>query len=86
MPSERFVNAWILDISLLWAYQHDTRSSVTNLNALNMIFHVFFETAPSSRMARPGFATLTVGDPGMMEAVRRGRLKIVRQMLWSQLL
>jgi hypothetical protein len=27
-----------------WTYQHDTRSSVTNLNALNVILHVFFET------------------------------------------
>ena len=32
-----------------WTYQHDTRSSVTNLNALNVILHVFFET----RKARP---------------------------------
>jgi uncharacterized protein DUF2490 len=27
-----------------WTYQHDTRSSVTSLNALNVICHVFFET------------------------------------------
>jgi hypothetical protein len=27
-----------------WTYQHDTRSSVTNLNALNLILHLFFET------------------------------------------
>jgi hypothetical protein len=27
-----------------WTYQHDTRSSVTNLNALNLILHVYFET------------------------------------------
>jgi hypothetical protein len=27
-----------------WTYQHDTRSSVTNLNALNVILHLFFET------------------------------------------
>ena len=27
-----------------WTYQHDTRSSVTHLNALNVILHVFFET------------------------------------------
>jgi hypothetical protein len=27
-----------------WTYQHDTRSSVTNLNAVNVIFHLFFET------------------------------------------
>jgi hypothetical protein len=27
-----------------WTYQHDTRSSVTNLNAMNVIFHLFFET------------------------------------------
>jgi len=26
-----------------WTYQHDTRSSVTNLDALNLILHVFFE-------------------------------------------
>ena len=27
-----------------WTYQHDTCFSVTNLNALNVILHVFFET------------------------------------------
>ena len=27
-----------------WTYQHDTRSSVTSLNALNVILHVYFET------------------------------------------
>ena len=27
-----------------WTYQHDTRSSVTRLNALSLILHVFFET------------------------------------------
>jgi hypothetical protein len=27
-----------------WTYQHDTRSSVTKLNALNVILHLFFET------------------------------------------
>ena len=33
-----------------WTYQHDTRSSVTNLHALNLILHVFFETG---RKAEP---------------------------------
>lgn len=32
-----------------WTYQHDTRSSVSNLNALNVILHLFFET----KAARP---------------------------------
>jgi hypothetical protein len=27
-----------------WTYQHDTRSSVTTINAFNLILHVFFET------------------------------------------
>lgn len=27
-----------------WTYQHDTRSSVTTLHALNVILHVYFET------------------------------------------
>jgi hypothetical protein len=27
-----------------WTYQHDSRSSVTHLNALSLIVHVFFET------------------------------------------
>jgi hypothetical protein len=26
-----------------WTYQHDTRSSLTNLNALNVILHLFLE-------------------------------------------
>jgi len=27
-----------------WTYQHDTRSSVTTINAFNLILHVIFET------------------------------------------
>jgi hypothetical protein len=27
-----------------WTYQHDTHSSVTTINALNLILHIFFET------------------------------------------
>jgi hypothetical protein len=29
-----------------WTYQYDSRSSVTNLNALNVILHAFFERRP----------------------------------------
>jgi hypothetical protein len=27
-----------------WTYQHDTRSSVTTINALNVVLHLYFET------------------------------------------
>lgn len=37
-----------------WTYQHDTRSSVTDLNALNLILHVYFATNGAPSPSRRG--------------------------------